>query len=812
MKKILVLFSILLLCLLLAACTGSADGPDEPAHQHEYSTQVVAPNCTDQGYTHHYCSCGESYNDGFVAELGHQFDSYDIMTPATCEVDAVEAAICSRTGCNESDTRVVANSALGHSYTNYVYNGDAKCESDGTETAYCDRDGCAMTDFRIATDTALGHSFTNYQHSSDALCEKNAVEVAKCDRGGCDEYDFREVEGSALEHRFTEYQYNNDAKCGSDGTETSRCTQPYCGKSDTRVAVGTALEHQFTNYSPDGNATCENDGTETAYCDHGCNTTHNRVDEGSAYGHDFTIYNSNGDAKCGVDGTETAICNRYGCGASDTRTKVNSALKHQFINYWSDNNGTCTANGTMTAVCERDGCEATDVKEKPNSMIPHPVSDLWSYNSTHHWHDYTCECDLDDKVDYAEHSPDSNGKCSACGRIAPTAGLEYTLSSDGTYAILTGIGGAYGKTHIVISDEYMGVPVTTIADGVFSWNSSVRELTIPKTVTTIEGEPFSGCSNLMKVSVASIEQWLGFEFETQYSNPMSNENANQLFINGKCLEHLVVPESVTKINAHAFRNMKYLKSIELHSGFKSIGSNAFYACPSLKTIKVDSLETWLNIEFTDSASIPYLPDKVLVVNGETVTDVVIPDGITEIKPYAFYYFKNITTVKLGKDVTSIGNYAFSYCSSLRYIEFNSVLESVGQWAFVECTSLTELRLPDTVKTIGNCAFQNCTGITVVTLRGIETIGESAFNWCINLTTVIIGKDVKKISNKAFYYVYPQHYFYEGTTEDWDNITIEGSDYNVTKTAYAFLAPDAKPADTTYTYWYYDANGTPVLWS
>lgn len=41
------------------------------AHTHKYTASTVAPTCTEQGYTLHTCSCGDSYKDKYIAALGH---------------------------------------------------------------------------------------------------------------------------------------------------------------------------------------------------------------------------------------------------------------------------------------------------------------------------------------------------------------------------------------------------------------------------------------------------------------------------------------------------------------------------------------------------------------------------------------------------------------------------------------------------------------------------------------------------------------------------------------------------------------------
>lgn len=73
--------------------------PTEPkptAHTHSYSTTVVAPTCTAEGYTKHTCSCGEVYNDGYAAALGHSYT--DTIVEATTSSEGYTEHTCSRCG------------------------------------------------------------------------------------------------------------------------------------------------------------------------------------------------------------------------------------------------------------------------------------------------------------------------------------------------------------------------------------------------------------------------------------------------------------------------------------------------------------------------------------------------------------------------------------------------------------------------------------------------------------------------------------------------------------------------------------------
>ena len=57
-----------------ADCGAREDGTiPSIAHKHSYTATVINPTCTEQGYTLHTCSCGDSYKDTYKNKLSHSF-------------------------------------------------------------------------------------------------------------------------------------------------------------------------------------------------------------------------------------------------------------------------------------------------------------------------------------------------------------------------------------------------------------------------------------------------------------------------------------------------------------------------------------------------------------------------------------------------------------------------------------------------------------------------------------------------------------------------------------------------------------------
>lgn len=90
-----------------------------------------------------------------------------------------------------------------------------------------------------------------------------------------------------------------------------------------------------------------------------------------------------------------------------------------------------------------------------------------------------------------------------------------------------------------------------------------------------------------------------------------------------------------------------------------------------------------------------------------VTDLIIPNTITEIKDYAFYWCKSLSSVLIPNSVASIGKSAFTSTNLSQVIIPNNV-SNIGKGAFLSCPNLMEIFFTSAIKpTIGEDAFGNC---------------------------------------------------------------------------------------------------------
>ena len=116
--------------------------------------------------------------------------------------------------------------------------------------------------------------------------------------------------------------------------------------------------------------------------------------------------------------------------------------------------------------------------------------------------------------------------------------------------------------------------------------------------------------------------------------------------------------------------------------------------------------------------------------------------------------KDIKKIVIPESVTSIGAYAFYYCNSLTSVTIPNSVTSIGKRAFDSCNSLTSVVIPDSVTSIKNAAFCQCRRLMNVTIgKCVTTIGSLVFFGCDNLKSLIFKEksieEVKAMKNYPF---------------------------------------------------------------
>ena len=174
-----------------------------------------------------------------------------------------------------------------------------------------------------------------------------------------------------------------------------------------------------------------------------------------------------------------------------------------------------------------------------------------------------------------------------------------------------------------------------------------------------------------------------------------------------------------------------------------------------------------------------LPDGITEIDSWTfgccssLTSFTIPDTVTSIHSGAFDGSDSLTSITIPDSVTSIESNVFSNTPWLRakqnenpLVIVNHILidgttvngdivipdsvTSIVSCAFSNCVGLTSITIPDSVTSIGSYAFSDCTGLTSITIPdSVPSIGTSTFESCYSLTSITIPDSVTSIGYSAF---------------------------------------------------------------
>ena len=170
---------------------------------------------------------------------------------------------------------------------------------------------------------------------------------------------------------------------------------------------------------------------------------------------------------------------------------------------------------------------------------------------------------------------------------------------------------------------------------------------------------------------------------------------------------------VTAIAEKAFQLNKTVRSFTIGSKIRSIGSCAFARCASLTNIYVDRANPY----YQSIDGVLYSGDGKTLLSYPTAkaySSYPVASGTETIGEYAFFHSK-VQTVFLPDTVSTIGDYAFYYAGELSSINFPTALTSIGDSAFFACQSLTAVDIPATITQIGPSAWAACTSLPAITV-------------------------------------------------------------------------------------------------
>ncbi len=385
--------------------------------------------------------------------------------------------------------------------------------------------------------------------------------------------------------------------------------------------------------------------------------------------------------------------------------------------------------------------------------------------------------------------------------------LNYEVNYGGTsVTVLDHVNGTDATGTLTIPDHvvYNGnsYAVTIIDSYAFSYCRGLEgTLVLPNTLEEIGDDAFVYCGFTGVVNIPASVEWIGYtpfygcdgiegfvvdpaneDYDSRdncnavissYSNELKFGCKNSTIPNGVesiaedafshigGLTSITIPSTVTEIGGWSFW-FTGLTSITIPNAVTYIGTNPFGGCTELEEIVVEDGNPVFDSRNGCNAIIRTSTNELLAGCQNTV----IPDDVTRIGSYAFYYCSTLTgELVIPEQITSIGHYAYEKCTGLTgslvipntvvylgesafanctgfdgTLTLSENLTYIGGWTFEECAGFTgSLVIPDLVTEIGSSAFEGCHGFDgKLTLpKGLNYVGSFAFASCSGFTEAVV---------------------------------------------------------------------------
>ena len=356
--------------------------------------------------------------------------------------------------------------------------------------------------------------------------------------------------------------------------------------------------------------------------------------------------------------------------------------------------------------------------------------------------------------------------------------LRGTLNND-DLDILNGMQNLYDF-------DLSGLDMTELPENLFRNRSLLVSIKFPQTLTRIRNNEFSNKYNLIgKIIIPASCKLVGdsafyntsidsvyFEGATMigkkafldcyrlkglslYSNAIVGDSA--YYSTG--IEYLTIP-SGSSIGNYAFSE---LKKVVIEDGVNRLGDQSLGLSPDSIFIQgrikqldcnlsanngifVPNIMTWLDLP--DPPSNSHDADK-LFVNGEIISDLVLPEGLKRIRKSAFYSCSSLSSVLLPEGLTCIGDSAFHKCMNLQTVTLPETLDSIQSYAFSACSKLSDIILPSQLEYLGGYALAGSAIKEIILPTAIKDIEKGTFSGCRELANVKISTAISQIKENAF---------------------------------------------------------------
>lgn len=247
------------------------------------------------------------------------------------------------------------------------------------------------------------------------------------------------------------------------------------------------------------------------------------------------------------------------------------------------------------------------------------------------------------------------------------------------------------------------------------------------------------------------------------------------------IKEVRIEDGISELGTQLFRGVSSIKKVTLPKSLVNIGTRCFEGCTGLTSVTFPE-----NLEKIGEKAFPYIMINNLYYEGITWENIEIPEDETWISEKVIMLNEMISNSKnentivqdelisegnCGKDVTyqltTEGILYLKGCGGTYH--YNSA--KTAPW-YDEREKIKEVKVEEGITSIGNQLFRNCGNLESVTLPdGVTEIGANAFISCKSLKNINFPKSLMQIKDRAFQDTKLESVDYDGSQEEWDNITI-----------------------------------------
>lgn len=233
------------------------------------------------------------------------------------------------------------------------------------------------------------------------------------------------------------------------------------------------------------------------------------------------------------------------------------------------------------------------------------------------------------------------------------------------------------------------------------------------------------------------------------------------FSENTSLKQMEIPASVTSMGDAVFYKSSSIQFIKLNNSFEKLPNETFSSCSRLQNVTFTSASTIKTIgkKAFSGTAITKFPT---LVNLETIEEdafnacmsldtITFPNKLKSIGVGAFNNCSSVSSIIFPNGLTEITERSFNRCENLQSIDLsNTQVTTIARTAFMGCSSVVEIEFPSTLKRIEEKAFSGLVKLETLEFpKGLEYIGYAAFDNYSALYKVFIPSTVKEIENGAF---------------------------------------------------------------